>query len=794
MKNQFVFKMRPVAAAGAALLAMLAVPAQAVTYTVVAEAVNPLMPDGVSVVPMWGYRVSAAGGDRASALAAPITSPGAALVVPPADTTLSVTLHNRLSSGAPTSFVVHGLNTAMAPVFADAAGAVCVPGVGATDAIRRACRVRSFTAEAAANGAPVIYSYANVRPGTYLYQSATQPQIQVQMGLYGMLSKDAAAGVVYPGVPFNNQSRVIFSEVDPGMHAAVDAGTFTGSTLDYDPKHFRTHVYDALTNLPVQADAGGVPHFIGTASSHLIRMANAGLQTRVPTLADGIWALLGEDAQPYPYAREQYSAFLPAAKTMEAWLGTARTTTVFDRRMAFGDSANGVAGQLLQLSTLQVIPTDLAANCPTTGTQGLLWSCLVTSTTPGATLTLVSGPAGMTPTSTPAGLALNWTPSNAQAQLAANPTLTHSVVVRASSASNVAALRSVNVAVANVNDAPAAVVDSVAGAAGVRSLAGNVLANDSDIDGDALSASVVTPPVDGTLTLNADGSFSYTLEATTVVPTGGLTRSFTYRATDTPAPGPAMTADATVTLTFAPVPAVLQANADGPFTFFNTTAYPRQFFAVLANDTSNTTPAFQLNSIQVSRTGTGAGADAITATATRGLIQTPNTGPNAGTILYEAPDNVSATVPFTGTDFFYYRVRNNAGVLSNWTRVDVTMQLPPAPVAVDDVFSYNNTGARLPVTIAVLGNDASAGGFNLNTLQVARESNGVGATAGTLAATLDGVRGTVATPNGGTITYTAPLNGTFGAAGFSGTDYFYYRVANPNGLYSAWTRVSVTIN
>ncbi len=120
MKNQSSFKMRPLAAAGAALLALLAVPAQAVTYTVIAEAVNHLMPDGVSIVPMWGYRVSAPNGDLASAQTAPVTSPGAALVVPPTDSTLSVTLHNRLASGAPTSFVVHGLNTAMAPVFADA--------------------------------------------------------------------------------------------------------------------------------------------------------------------------------------------------------------------------------------------------------------------------------------------------------------------------------------------------------------------------------------------------------------------------------------------------------------------------------------------------------------------------------------------------------------------------------------------------------------------------------------------------------------------------------------------------
>ena len=37
-----------------------------------------------------------------------------------------------------------------------------------------------------------------------------------------------------------------------------------------------------------------------------------------------------------------------------------------------------------------------------------------------------------------------------------------------------------------------------------------VLANDSDLDGDALTATVVTGPSHGTLTLNSDGSFTYT--------------------------------------------------------------------------------------------------------------------------------------------------------------------------------------------------------------------------------------------------------------------------------------------
>ena len=54
-----------------------------------------------------------------------------------------------------------------------------------------------------------------------------------------------------------------------------------------------------------------------------------------------------------------------------------------------------------------------------------------------------------------------------------------------------------------------------------------MLANDTDADGDALTAVLIAGPAHGTLTLNADGSFTYT-------PAAGYngTDSFTYRASD----------------------------------------------------------------------------------------------------------------------------------------------------------------------------------------------------------------------------------------------------------------------
>jgi len=60
-----------------------------------------------------------------------------------------------------------------------------------------------------------------------------------------------------------------------------------------------------------------------------------------------------------------------------------------------------------------------------------------------------------------------------------------------------------------VNDAPVSLVDSFTVDAG-ESLNGSVLDNDTDVDGDTLSAVLVEPPDNGVLLLNANGTFTYT--------------------------------------------------------------------------------------------------------------------------------------------------------------------------------------------------------------------------------------------------------------------------------------------
>lgn len=85
----------------------------------------------------------------------------------------------------------------------------------------------------------------------------------------------------------------------------------------------------------------------------------------------------------------------------------------------------------------------------------------------------------------------------------------------------------VTINVASVDDPPTAVNDSytVGGASITVTAANGVLKNDTDLDGDLLTAQLVSQPANGILTLNADGSFTYTPRATFV----GVD-TFTYRA------------------------------------------------------------------------------------------------------------------------------------------------------------------------------------------------------------------------------------------------------------------------
>src|SRR5205814_353545 len=112
---------------------------------------------------------------------------------------------------------------------------------------------------------------------------------------------------------------------------------------------------------------------------------------------------------------------------------------------------------------------------------------------------------------------------------AANYHGTDSFTYKANDGQADSGIATVNIAITAVNDAPVAVNDSYTTAEDttLNVAAAGVLANDSDVDGDSLSAVLVSQPTHGSLTLNSNGSFRY-------APAANYhgTDSFTYKAND----------------------------------------------------------------------------------------------------------------------------------------------------------------------------------------------------------------------------------------------------------------------
>jgi VCBS repeat-containing protein len=129
-----------------------------------------------------------------------------------------------------------------------------------------------------------------------------------------------------------------------------------------------------------------------------------------------------------------------------------------------------------------------------------------------------------------------------------------------------------SITVNSINDAPVAANDVVATNEDILVITGNVLANDSDADGDALTVSGFTQPARGSVSYDGGGTFRYTPQANY-----NGADSFTYTVSD----GQGGIATATVSITVNPVNDAPVANDDGATTLEDT---PVVTGNVLAND------------------------------------------------------------------------------------------------------------------------------------------------------------------------------------------------------------------
>ncbi len=229
------------------------------------------------------------------------------------------------------------------------------------------------------------------------------------------------------------------------------------------------------------------------------------------------------------------------------------------------------------------------------------------------------------------------------------------------------ATATVSVTVTAVNDPPVAVDDahSTAGNTALTVPAPGVLGNDNDIDSTTLTAVKTSDPTNGTVTLNADGSFTYT-------PDTGFTGtdSFTYQADD----GNAGSNTATVTVTVLPTSHPPVAAADSYSTSRATTLSVAAADGVLNNDADPQ-----------------AGTD-LTATLVKGCSNGILTLNSDGSFAYTPKGS------FTGRDSFTYKASDGTDY-SNEAAVTIMVNVATGTLAI--TAPSDGEPVSGPVTVAV---------------------------------------------------------------------------------------------
>jgi len=248
-----------------------------------------------------------------------------------------------------------------------------------------------------------------------------------------------------------------------------------------------------------------------------------------------------------------------------------------------------------------------------------------------------------------------------------------SLAVNAVSLNGSTASLTATINLTNVNEtAPTAVTDSYSlseGGTRTVDVANGVLSNDSDADGDTLTAQLVTSPTNGTISFNANGSFTYTPNTNF-----SGTDSFTYAASDG-----SLSDNATVSLTVTPVADAPEAVADTYAVNPDETLTVNVSTGVLANDSDADGDALDAQVVTSPTNGS------LTLNANGSFTYVPNSG-------------------FTGTDTFTYQASD--GTLNS-----------AATVVTIDVSAVDLIGIRLETTTpdgTIVNSVAAGDAFILN--------------------------------------------------------------------------------
>ena len=296
----------------------------------------------------------------------------------------------------------------------------------------------------------------------------------------------------------------------------------------------------------------------------------------------------------------------------------------------------------------------------------------------------------------------------------------------------------VTIIVNSINDAPIAVDDNETLIEDTV-LNSDVSTNDSDLEGAlTYNTTPTAPPVNGTLTLNTNGTYTYTPN-----PDFNGTDTFEYEVCDSGTP--VLCEMATVTITVTPV-------SDAPIAVDDN---------LTTDEETLVTHNLLTNDIE---------PDGENLTLNINFITPPANG--SAFLLGSGFFSYTPNTNFSGIDTAEYEICDSGNpVLCDTAMIAITVNpLPDAPIAADD---NETTPEDTPLNGDVLLNDSDPDGDNLTV---------------TLPALVSPTSGTLLLNSNGTYTYTPNVN-------FNGTDTFEYEVcdsANPSQCDQAVVTITVS--
>lgn len=245
-------------------------------------------PDGNSIY-IWGFTDNPA---------SPCQLPGPPIIIDFGDEVI-LTLHNNLNENV--SLIFPGQDNMMYQE-PDSSWHPVGPQFSGSDLIS--------LSNYASPGGTITYKFTANSPGTYIYESGTNPHKQVHMGLYGTLivrpsgfgpdSKSAYG--TNTGTEFDREYLIVIGEIDPEFHYAVNKG-LPFDMRSYKPRYWTmngrcapdTMLGDKLGFLPSQPYGSMI--MMEPGEKVLLRYVGAGIENHPLHLHGNHTRLVGMDGR-----------------------------------------------------------------------------------------------------------------------------------------------------------------------------------------------------------------------------------------------------------------------------------------------------------------------------------------------------------------------------------------------------------------------------------------------------------------------------------------------------------------